>query len=66
MQDEMPFGLYDDDGNQINPDLIVKPSLCVSCAKDDDPSEEILCLLNRADQEGEDEFQCYAYEPKRL
>jgi len=64
MQDEKPFGLYDDDGNKINADLIMKPGLCVSCAKDDDPSEEMLCLLNRADQEGEDEFQCGAYVPK--
>jgi len=64
MQDEKPFGLYDDDGNEINSDLIVKPSLCVSCTKDAEPSEEMLCLLNRADQEGEDEFRCDAYQPK--
>jgi hypothetical protein len=57
-------GIYDDDGNKINPDLIPKPSLCVSCKKDEDPAEEILCLLNRADQQGEPEFQCFAYEPK--
>jgi len=25
---------FDDDGNQINPDLIGKPDLCVSCRKD--------------------------------
>jgi hypothetical protein len=64
MQSENPFGLYDDDGTEINPDLIVKPSLCVSCRKDEEPSEEILCMLNRADQEGEDEFRCDAFEPK--
>lgn len=66
MQDEKPFGLYDDDGKRINPDLIVKPSLCVSCKKDEEPSEEVLCLLNRADQEGDDEFRCDAFEPKGL
>ncbi|MDP2982676.1 MAG: hypothetical protein Q8O92_05030 [Candidatus Latescibacter sp.] len=64
MEMEEPFGLYDDDGNKINPELISKPSLCVLCSKDDDPDEEILCLLNRADQQGEEEFRCEAYEPK--
>jgi len=62
---EKPFGLYDDDGNEINPDLITKPGLCLLCRKDDDPEEEILCLLNRAGQQGEDEFCCYAYKPKQ-
>ena len=47
-----------------NPNLIVKPSLCVMCKKDEDPSEEIFCTLNRADQVGESEFHCGAYEPK--
>ena len=63
MQEEGPFGLYDDNGEKINPDLIPKPSLCVSCSKDWDPSQEMLCLLNRADQHGADEFWCGAYEP---
>ena len=27
-------GIYDDDGNKINPDLIPKPSLCIFCRKD--------------------------------
>ena len=62
---EEPFGLYDDDGTKIDEDLIVKPSLCVSCKKDEEPSEEMLCLLNRADQHGEAEFICYAFEPKQ-
>ena len=55
----------DDDGNELNPDLIRKPALCVSCAKDGDPSEEIVCCLNRLDQQDEAEFKCFAYEPKR-
>ena len=61
---DKPFGIYDDDGNEINADLIAKPSLCVSCRRDQDPSEEVLCFLNRADQRGEAEFRCDAYEPK--
>jgi hypothetical protein len=59
------FRLFDDDGTEINPDLISKPSLCVSCKKDDDPSEEVLCNLTRADQQDDDEFECFAFEPKR-
>ena len=55
---------YDDDGTEINPDLIPKPSLCISCKKDGLPDEEILCNLNRMDQQGKDEFICGAYESK--
>ena len=53
---------FDDDGNELNPDLIPKPGLCISCAKNEDPEEEVLCTLNRLDQSGESEFKCYAYE----
>ncbi|MFA6714826.1 MAG: hypothetical protein WC082_07610 [Victivallales bacterium] len=64
MDNEKTSGFFMDDGTEINPDLIVKPGLCVSCKKDDDPNEEILCLLTRADQQNEKEFRCDAYEPK--
>jgi hypothetical protein len=58
-------GIYNDDGTKINPALISKPSLCVTCKKDDLGGEEaILCLLTRNDQAGEKEFKCFAYEPK--
>lgn len=63
-QNEEINGIYDDDGNKINPALVTKPSLCVTCAKDDDPDEEMLCALNRWDQQDEPEFQCGAYEGK--
>ena len=56
-----PIRFYDDDGTEINPDLIAKPSLCTSCAKDGDSSEEPLCALNRLDQQDEEEFRCDAY-----
>lgn len=59
----MPF--YNDDGTEINPDLVPKPSLCVSCKHDDDPKEEVLCILTRADQQDEAEFQCFAYAPRK-
>lgn len=49
MEDEIS-GIYDDDGNKINPDLIPKPALCMSCKKDDEP--------------GEEDLKCGAYEAK--
>lgn len=64
MEQEPKSGLFDGDGTEVNADLILKPSLCVSCRKDDVPDEEILCALTRADQEGEKEFTCFAFEPR--
>lgn len=58
-------GIYNDDGTKINPALIPKPSLCVTCRKDElGEKEAILCLITRNDQAGEKEFKCFAYEPK--
>ena len=59
-------GYYNDDGTKINPELIVKPSLCLSCRHEDDPSQEMLCTLNRMGQEDEDDFKCGAYEKRTL
>jgi hypothetical protein len=56
---------YRDDGSEINPELVSKPSLCVTCANDDDPEEEIVCILTQADQEGEAQFMYDAYRPKK-
>ena len=63
IHDDKPH-YFDDDGTEFNPDLAPKPALCVSCAKDGNPKEEILCNLTRLDQQGEPEFQCFAYEAK--
>ncbi len=52
---------FDDDGNEINPDLYPKPQLCLSCRKNDDLNEELLCNLTRLDQRDEPEFKCFAY-----
>ena len=57
-------GFFKDDGTPVNADLIVKPSLCITCVKDGNPKEEMLCILNRMDQEGEENFQCGAYQAK--
>ncbi len=56
----MPY--FDDDGNELHPDLIPKPQLCLSCRKNNDTGEEVLCNLNRFDQQDETEFKCFAYE----
>jgi len=64
MEDDIT-GFYDDDGTKINPELVPKPSLCITCKKDDLGGEEdILCILNRHDQKDEDDFKCGAYESK--
>lgn len=59
-------GFYLDDGTKIDPNLIPKPGLCVTCLNDnsDDPEENILCTLNRIDQQNDNEFICHAYKPK--
>ena len=53
--------VYDDDGQEMNPDLAVLPSLCAICKKRDDPRQERFCNLTRMDQEGEDEFICFEF-----
>ena len=64
MNEDIPK-FYNDDGTEVNPDLIPKPSLCITCKKDElSGKENILCDLNRKDQQGNDEFICGAYEPK--
>jgi len=57
-------GMFDDEGYEINPDSIKKPSLCLTCFKNVDPDweEELLCNLNRNDQADEKVFKCYAFE----
>jgi len=54
-------GFFDDDGYEINSDLIKKPSLCITCIHDDNPNEEPLCNMNRFDQKDEKDFKCFAY-----
>jgi hypothetical protein len=53
---------FDDDGREVNPNLFPKPALCLSCKKNNDPNEELLCNLTRLDQCYELEFKCFAYE----
>ena len=66
--DEMdPFriaGIFTDDGYEINPETIKKPSLCTICHKnlDPDPEDEMLCNLTRFDQQDSPKFVCQAFE----
>ncbi len=57
---------YDDDGNELNPDLVPKPELCIRCRIDDSQEEEdqILCNLTRLDEVDEREFVCDAFVSK--
>ena len=52
-----------DDGTEFDPDLIPKPDLCITCQKDRNQSEVVLCNLTRGDQDGENTFKCYGYVP---
>ncbi|HED10055.1 MAG TPA: hypothetical protein ENJ10_05160 [Caldithrix abyssi] len=56
----MPY--FDDDGNELDPNLIPVPGLCLICKKNNDPGEEILCTLTRLDQKEGEEFICHAFE----
>ena len=60
MDDEIN-GFYLDDGTKVDPNLIHKPGLCLTCANDNDPAQEMLCTLTRIDQMDDDEFICEAY-----
>ena len=57
-------GFFDDDGYEINTELIKKPSLCLTCVNDDNPNEEMLCNMTRYDQIDESEFNCFAFKKR--
>jgi hypothetical protein len=57
-------GFFDDDGYEINSDLIKKPTLCLICKNDDNPEEEMLCNMTRFDQKDDNEFKCFAFNKK--
>lgn len=54
-------GFFDDDGYEVDFNLIKKPSLCLTCVYNDDPKEEFFCNMTRFDQEDETDFQCAKY-----
>jgi hypothetical protein len=65
MEHEKPIsGFFRDDETKIDPAQVAKPDLCLSCRRDGDPAEEILCILTRADQGGSPDFICHAFAGK--
>jgi hypothetical protein len=58
-------GFFDDDGYEINTELIKKPPLCLTCVNDDNPNEEMLCNMTRYDQKNDNEFKCFAFKKKQ-
>ena len=54
-------GFFDDDGYEINMNLIKKPSLCISCINDNNPHEDLLCNMNKYNQKDKEEFVCGAF-----
>jgi hypothetical protein len=61
-ESEIIDGFDAEEENVIDDALVVKPALCLSCKKDNDPSEEEMCLLTRMDSSEDEEFICGAYE----
>ncbi|MEB2784247.1 hypothetical protein [Algoriphagus persicinus] len=57
-------GFFDDDGYQINSDMIKKPFLCLICRNNDNPDEEMVCNMTRYDQKDAGEFKCFAFSKK--
>jgi hypothetical protein len=54
-------GFFNDDGFEINTELIKKPSICLICVNNDNPDEEMLCNMTRYDQKDDAEFKCFAF-----
>lgn len=51
-----------DDGTEFDPKLVPIPELCYKCKKYGRRGEDyVLCTLNRADQQDEEDFQCGDY-----
>ncbi len=58
------FELYDDEENLVASHLIRKPMLCLVCRVDrvGNGMDEILCTMNRNDQQDNEAFHCEAFE----
>ncbi len=60
----MTMQYFDDDGNELFPNLIRKPMLCVICRVDrvGEGMDRVLCNMNRLDQRDDEEFYCGAFQ----
>jgi hypothetical protein len=61
-ESEIIDGFDMEEDNFPEDELVVKPALCLSCKKDNDPREEEMCMLTRMDSSEDEEFVCGAYE----
>jgi hypothetical protein len=61
-ESEIIEGFDKEEDETLDLELVAKPSLCLSCKKDNDPNEEEMCMLTRMDCDEGDEFLCGAYE----
>jgi hypothetical protein len=63
----MKEGYYSDDGTEIDPATVPIPSVCTTCLKMNDATEEVPCMITRMDQmqdvKNGEMFLCFAYEP---
>jgi hypothetical protein len=57
-------GIFDDDGYAIDPKTIKKPSLCLTCKRENSKNweDDVLCNLSRNDKRNSKKFICGAYE----
>ncbi len=57
-------GIFTDEGYEIDPNTIKKPSLCLTCVRDNsqDWEDDVLCNMNRYDQRNSRKFKCGTYE----
>jgi hypothetical protein len=65
MRENESLKYVNDDGTEFTPGLHPTPDLCVSCVTNEmhDAEEEVLCNLTRADQQSDEVFVCFAYQP---
>jgi hypothetical protein len=60
-------GYFSDDGTEIDQTTVPTPILCLSCLKNNDATEEVLCMVTRMDQmedvKNGERFLCFAYDP---
>jgi hypothetical protein len=60
-------GYFLDDGTEIDQTTVPTPTLCLSCLKNNDATEEVPCMITRMDQmkdvKNGERFLCFSYEP---
>jgi formyltetrahydrofolate hydrolase len=60
-------GYFSDDGTEIDQTTVPTPSLCLSCLKNNDATEEVICMITRMDQmkdvKNGERFLCFSYDP---